>query len=125
MFQLLRRLVTCPVIVRQPYVWGVKLSGHQLMRQGITIILSVLVRDVRDSHRLRECTNCHKDGHLRQNCVIPICSMCGTSWNTNKNPGYHHCDKCPHKSASVLGKRTFGHQTSPWATDHGRAHMSI
>mgnify|MGYP000638482412 CR=1 FL=1 len=68
------------------------------------------------------CTNCQGFGHNRSDCRKPICSACGTIWMSKQNPGYHHCDNCPHptKQSSHLGKRR-----NPYETSESRAHMTM
>jgi len=68
------------------------------------------------------CTNCQGLGHNRGDCRKPICSTCGTIWMSKQNPGYHHCDNCPHptKQSPHLGKRR-----NPYGTSESRAHMSM
>ena len=50
---------------------------------------------------VKHCTNCQSKGHIRQTCLKPLCSSCGTTWHSNKHPGYHHCDQCPWPNAAT------------------------
>jgi hypothetical protein len=71
---------------------------------------------------MERCTNCQTSGHVRKDCLRPICSTCGTTWISRQHPNYHHFDKCPApfaSSSSSLGKRS-----NPYATARGRAHMT-
>jgi len=68
------------------------------------------------------CSNCQGAGHIRIDCIKPICSACGTIWRTKQNPGYHHCDQCPHPSKQGSN---FGKRSNPYLTPESRAHMSM
>jgi len=68
------------------------------------------------------CSNCQGAGHIRIDCIKPICSACGTIWRTRQNPGYHHCDQCPHPSKQ---DSNFGKRSNPTLAPESRAHMSM